>query len=70
MDGGVVLQLAHSEAEVAGAPAVATPQSQVLAAQTTLPRTGGTPWVPIAGIGMLAIALVGRRALAVRTVRD
>jgi hypothetical protein len=69
MDGGVVLQLAHSEAEVAGAPAVTTTQSQVLA-QTTLPRTGGTPWIPMAGIGMLAIALVGRRAIALRTVRD
>jgi hypothetical protein len=67
MDGGVVLQLAHSEAEVAGAPAVHTP-TEVLA-QTSLPRTGGTPWVPMAGIGILAIALVGRR-FAVRSVRD
>jgi LPXTG-motif cell wall-anchored protein len=68
MDGGVVLQLAHSEAEVAGAPATSTP-AQVLA-QTSLPRTGGTPWIPMAGIGILAVALVGRRAMTVRTVRD
>jgi hypothetical protein len=67
MDGGVVLQLSHSEAEVAGAPAVATPQ---VLAQTALPRTGGTPWIPMAGIGILAVALVGRRAMTVRTVRD
>ena len=69
MDGGVVLQLAHSEAEVAGAPAVNTPTAEVLA-QTELPRTGGTPWVPLAGIGILAIALVGRRAMTPRSVRD
>ena len=68
MDGGVVLQLAHSEAEVAGAPATSTP-AQVLA-QTSLPRTGGTPWIPMAGIGILAIALVGRRAMNPRPVRD
>jgi hypothetical protein len=68
MDGGVVLQLAHSEAEVAGAPAVKSAPVDVLA-QTSLPRTGGTPWIPMAGIGLLAIALVGRRA-SVRSVRD
>jgi hypothetical protein len=67
MDGGVVLQLAHSEAEVAGAPAV---KSAEVLAQTSLPRTGGTPWIPMAGIGILAIALVGRRAMNPRTVRD
>ena len=67
MDGGVVLQLAHSEAEVAGAPGSTDP-TQVLA-QTALPRTGGTPWIPMAGIGALAIALVGRRAMTVRSVR-
>jgi hypothetical protein len=68
MDGGVVLQLAHSEAEVAGAPAVVTPQTEVLA-QTSLPRTGGTPWIPMAGAGNLAIALVVRRS-SVRSVQD
>jgi hypothetical protein len=67
MDGGVVLQLSHSEAEVAGAPGVATPQ---VLAQSSLPRTGGTPWIPMAGIGILAVALVGRRAMTVRTVQD
>lgn len=67
-DGGVALRLAHSEAVVAGAPAVVTP-APVVAGVTALPRTGGTPWVPLAGIGLLAIALLGRRA-SVRSARS
>lgn len=62
-DGGVAVRLAHSEAEVAGAPAVATPSEQVLGI-TALPRTGGTPWVPMAGVGLLAFVIIGRRVTA------
>lgn len=68
LDGGLALRLAHSEAAVAGAPAVVTP-APVVAGVTALPRTGGTPWVPLAGIGLLAIALVGRRA-SVRSAKS
>ena len=67
-DGGVAVRLAHSEAAVAGAPAVVTP-APVVAGISVLPRTGGTPWAPIAGIGLLAIALIGRRA-SVRSARS
>ena len=66
-NGGVAVRLAHSEAAVAGAPAVVTP-APVVAGISTLPRTGGTPWVPAAGIGLLALALIGRRA-SVRSAR-
>ncbi|MDQ1375529.1 MAG: hypothetical protein QOJ09_2867 [Actinomycetota bacterium] len=60
-DGGLAVRLAHSEAQVAGAPATSNPGTQVLGV-TALPRTGGTPWVPMAGVGILAVALIGRRA--------
>jgi len=66
-DGGLAVRLAHSEAEVAGAPAQTTSEPQVLGV-TALPRTGGTPWIPFAGVGILAIALIGRRA-SVRSVK-
>lgn len=63
-DGGVALRLAHSEASVAGAPAtVDDTRTQVLGVDV-LPRTGGTPWVPMAAVGVLALALFGRRLSA------
>lgn len=62
-EGGIVLSLAEAEAIIQGAPAVAaTP-----APAAELPRTGGTPVVPLAGAGLLALAVVGgRAALAAR----
>lgn len=64
--GGLLVNLAH--AETAGAcvaavttaappPAIETPRE--------LPRTGGdsTPWLPVAGVAALALAVVSRRAL-------
>jgi hypothetical protein len=67
-DGGLAVRLAHSEAQVAGAPAQTTPAEAQVQGITALPRTGGTPWIPIAGLGILAVALIGRRA-AVRSVK-
>jgi hypothetical protein len=67
-DGGVALQLAHSEAAVAGAPAVKTPTTPIVAGVQQLPRTGGTPWIPLAGIGVLGLFVATRR-IAVRTSR-
>jgi hypothetical protein len=66
-DGGLAVRLAHSEAQVAGAPA--TTEAPVVAGVTALPRTGGTPWIPMAGIGVLALALVGRR-VSTRSARS
>ena len=57
VSGGIVLELAHAEAGVAGNPASVTP----LIANIELPRTGGTPWLPIAGISALGLAVVARR---------
>jgi LPXTG-motif cell wall-anchored protein len=28
-----------------------------------LPRTGGTPWIPFAGTGILALAFITRRTV-------
>jgi hypothetical protein len=59
INGGISLQLAHAEAGVAGSPAVAP---TVVQAVNQLPRTGGTPWIPMAGTGILALAFITRRA--------
>jgi hypothetical protein len=64
-DGGVVLALAHSEANVVGVPATHV-LPQVVVRPPTLPRTGGNPWLPLAGAGFLGLALVTRRLLVAR----
>ena len=67
INGGIALALAHSEANVVGAPAVVTPNQQAIVKAVTLPRTGGpSPWVPFAGAGLLGAALVVRRLLVAR----
>ena len=64
-DGGIVLALAHSEANVVGVPATKV-APQVVVKPPTLPRTGGTPWIPLAGASLLGLALVARRLLVAR----
>ena len=56
ISGGVLLNLARAEAGVGGALAKA-PALPVL----ELPRTGGTPWIPFAGAGVLGLAVLVRR---------
>jgi hypothetical protein len=68
LDGGILLELAHAEAGVGGAPAVLTELNPIVPGITAdvpreLPRTGGTPWMPIAGVLGLALAVISRRAL-------
>lgn len=60
INGGVLLNLAHAEAGVAGALAQAAP---ALPAGLELPRTGGTPLIPLAGAGLLGLAVLARRVL-------
>ncbi|MBV8693616.1 MAG: hypothetical protein JOZ37_04890 [Actinobacteria bacterium] len=64
-DGGLVLNLAHSEANVVGVPATKV-LPQVVVKPPTLPRTGGTPWIPMVGAGLLGVALISRRLLVAR----
>lgn len=56
VSGGILLNLARAEAGVGGALARA-PQLPVL----ELPRTGGTPWIPVAGVSVLGLAVLVRR---------
>jgi hypothetical protein len=63
LDGGILLELAHTEAGVGGKPAqLVTINAPDLPRE--LPRTGGTPWLPIAGVLGVALAVIGRRGLA------
>ena len=67
-DGGITLELAHAEAGVAGSPAVIdntpAPQIQPPDIARELPRTGGNPFLPIAGVAALSVAVLVRRASA------
>lgn len=58
INGGVRLALATAKAGVAGNPAVAT-----LDVPRELPRTGGTPWLPVAGATFVVAAVLTRRFL-------
>jgi hypothetical protein len=71
-DGGIVLNLAHAEAAVGGAPAVIVPPvAQAPAAPALpdlargqLPRTGGPgPWLPVIGGAILGLAVLVRRTV-------
>jgi hypothetical protein len=62
VSGGVVLELAHAEAGVAGAPAS---KASPVAAPKSLPRTGGLPLWPLA-LGVVALAAATRRLAARR----
>lgn len=59
VNGGVILELAHAEAGAAGNPAVLSAIAEV----PELPRTGGTPWIPVAGIGAVGLAVLARRVV-------
>ena len=65
VNGGIGLQLAHSEVNVAGKVAtkvVDPPKPAPVVKSDTLPRTGGVPWMPIAGAGALGLAVLVRRS--------
>lgn len=57
VSGGIILELAHAEAGAAGSPAQVTPVLDV----DELPRTGGMPWIPMAGVGALGLGFITRR---------
>jgi len=59
VSGGILLSLASAEAGVGGSVAVAAPIPAV-----ELPRTGGTPWLPIVGASVLGLAVLFRRVVA------
>jgi hypothetical protein len=55
----IALDLAHAEALGGGALPTVSPAAPVV--QKELPRTGGTPWLPILGGSMALVAYVTRR---------
>ncbi|MEO7836510.1 MAG: LPXTG cell wall anchor domain-containing protein, partial [Acidimicrobiales bacterium] len=56
---GIIIELAHAEAGVGGTPAAVAP----IVPNVELPRTGGTPWIPLAGVSILGLAVLVRRLL-------
>ncbi|HZT64919.1 MAG TPA: hypothetical protein VFA11_03940 [Acidimicrobiales bacterium] len=60
IQGGIGLHLADATASIGGNPAVYTPVAQATPVKA-LPFTGSTPTLPLAGAGLLGVALVGRR---------
>jgi enamine deaminase RidA (YjgF/YER057c/UK114 family) len=66
-DGGITLELAHAEAFVGGTPASVTPAACTANCTPAdvareLPRTGGNPFLPLAGVVVLTAAVLLRRA--------
>ena len=66
--GGLLVNLAHAETSgacVAATVATPTTTTTVPELQRELPRTGGpdTPWLPVAGVAGLALAVISRRAV-------
>ena len=59
VNGGIILELAHAEAGAAGSPEVLSAIAEV----PELPRTGGMPWIPVAGIGAVGLAVLARRVV-------
>lgn len=59
VNGGIILELAHAEAGAVGDPAVAGSVLEV----AELARTGGMPWIPLAGIGAVGLAVLTRRVV-------
>ncbi len=64
ISGGVKLELAHAEAAVGGLTRLTS--KQVVVDPLPLPKTGGEPWVPMAGAGLLVAAYLTRRTLVTR----
>lgn len=63
---GILLDLAHADAAggcVQAATEVAAPAPAAPDIPRELPRTGGTPWLPIVGVAGLALAILTRRAV-------
>ena len=60
-DGGLDLALAKTTATGGGAPAVAPVAAVAAPVAKSLPFTGSSPALPLAGAGLLSVGLVGRR---------
>jgi hypothetical protein len=63
LNGGIGIELAHAETGAGGQTRLVSQQQQVIPVVPSLAKTGNDPWLPLAGAGMLFIALGVRRRL-------
>jgi hypothetical protein len=63
LNGGIAIELAHAETGAGGQTRLVSQQQQVIPVVPSLAKTGNDPWLPLAGAGMLFIALGVRRRL-------
>lgn len=64
LNGGIGIELAHAETGAGGQTRLVSQQQQVTPVVPSLAKTGNDPWLPLAGAGMLFIALGVRRRVA------
>jgi hypothetical protein len=70
LNGGIGIELAHAETGVGGQTRLVSQQQQVTPVVPTLAKTGNDPWLPLAGAGLLFVALgIRRRVTAAQPVR-
>ncbi len=70
LNGGIGIELAHAETGAGGQTRLVSQQQQVTPVVPSLAKTGNDPWLPLAGAGMLFIALgVRRRVTAAQPAR-
>ena len=69
LNGGIGLELAHAETGAGGQSRLVS-QQEIVTPVPKLAKTGNDPWVPLAGAGLLMVALaVRRRVTAARPIR-
>ena len=70
LNGGIAIELAHAETGAGGQSRLVSQQQQVIPVAPVLAKTGNDPWLPLAGAGLLFVALgIRRRVTAAQPVR-
>ncbi len=70
LNGGIGLELAHAETGAGGQTRLVSQQQVITPVVPTLAKTGNDPWLPLAGAGLLVMALgIRRRVLAAQPAR-
>lgn len=70
LNGGIGIELAHAETGAGGQTRLIAQQQQAAPVVPALAKTGNDPWLPLAGAGMLFVALgVRRRVTAAKPAR-
>ena len=70
LNGGIGLELAHAETGAGGQTRLVSQQQVIQPVVPSLAKTGGDPWLPLAGAGLLVVALgIRRRVVAAQPAR-